>query len=269
MAALTPYPEVDTVIEPLLAGIKEILGQDLVGVYIFGSLAAGGFDRESDVDLLVATRVDLSDPQFEQLKSLHQRIAGIDSWCAAQLEVTYVPLSALRRYNPGDDVHATLERGQGQLLERMRHDTDGMVHRHTLREKGITLFGPLPQELIDPVTPEDLRAAMRPVLDGWLAHLHEAPEQVGSRGHHAYIVLTVCRVLYTLATGAVTSKPEAAQWAKTALDPRWAPLIDRAWLGRQHPDDPVALDDPDLQATFAFIQYALQVGPGRRSALLG
>lgn len=265
MAALTLHPEVDAVLEPLRVGLKEILGNDLVGIYIFGSLAAGGFDRESDVDLLVATRQDLSDDQFERLKSLHRRIALVDSWCAVQIEVTYIPLAALRRYDPAANVHVTLERGEGQALCRMKHDRDGVVHRHILRQEGISLLGPPPQELVDPVSLEDLRTAMQFFLDGWLAHLHKTPEEVRSRGYQAYLVLTVCRVLYTLATGAVVSKPAAAEWAKQALDPRWAPLIECAWLGRQHPKDVVTPGDSDLRATFAFIQYALETAPKLQS----
>ena len=46
----------------------------------------------------------------------------------------------------------------------MRHDSDWVVQRHTLRERGITLAGPAPQTLIDPITPNDLRRAMLAIL---------------------------------------------------------------------------------------------------------
>ena len=38
----------------------------------------------------------------------------------------------------------------------------------------------------------------------------------------------MCRVRFTLGTGAVVSKPEAAQWALTHEDARWGDLISRA-----------------------------------------
>ena len=48
-------------------------------MYLFGSLANGDFDRESDVDILVATRVELSSEQVDALKMMHTRIAQLDS----------------------------------------------------------------------------------------------------------------------------------------------------------------------------------------------
>ena len=57
------------------------------------------------------------------------------------------------------------------------------------------------------------------------------------RGYEAYVVLTVCRSHYTLKFGRVTSKPAASRWAQTALDERWAGLIERALIGRQKPQN--------------------------------
>jgi hypothetical protein len=49
-------------------------------------------------------------------------------------------------------------------------------------------------------------------------------------------VLTLCRVLYTLRTGAVASKEAAAAWALGHVDARWHPLIERV-LRRYQPGD--------------------------------
>ncbi len=49
----TPYPDVNAVIHEILSGASAVLGNDLVGMYLTGSLAAGDFDPEnSDIDLL-------------------------------------------------------------------------------------------------------------------------------------------------------------------------------------------------------------------------
>ena len=58
--------------------------------------------------------------------------------------------------------------------------------------------------------------------------LRADPLALRHRGYRAYTVLTICRMLYTLEFGTIVSKPTAARWAREALGPRWAPLIDRA-----------------------------------------
>jgi hypothetical protein len=66
-----------------------------------------------------------------------------------------------------------------------------------------------------------------------------------------------------MATGTVTSKTEAGDWALRNLDPRWADLIQRAlddrsdpWLRLHQPADKQATEH-----TLAFVDYAQSVGP--------
>ena len=79
MVVYTLYPEINVVAAPLLAGVRTVLAEQFVDMYLFGSLANGDFDRESDVDILVATRVELSSEQVDALKMMHTRIAQLDS----------------------------------------------------------------------------------------------------------------------------------------------------------------------------------------------
>jgi hypothetical protein len=125
-----------------------------------------------------------------------------------------------------------------------------------LRERGITLLGPDPKTLIDPVSPDELRAAMRVLLHGWGAHFLEHPELLAGRGYQSYVVLSLCRLLYTLQTGEVVSKSAAAGWAKENLVEKWRGLIDRAWTGRHHGELPAEAGDVTL--TLDFIRYAFE-----------
>jgi hypothetical protein len=50
---LTSYPEVNTVLFDLLARVKAILGDRFVGLYLYGSLASGGFYyHQRDIDFI-------------------------------------------------------------------------------------------------------------------------------------------------------------------------------------------------------------------------
>jgi len=70
-----------------------------------------------------------------------------------------------------------------------------------------------------------------------------------SRWKQPYVVLTLCRALHTLETGTVSSKREAAEWAKRSLDPEWRDLIQQALDDRPDPWGRVKQDStPELVA---------------------
>ena len=257
----TPHPAVNALLHEFLPPVRAILGAQFVGAYLFGSLTSGDFDRDSDVDVVVVTEDTVSDEHFAALHTLHLRLARLDLWCATQLEASYIPRHALRRYDPAHALHPHIDRGSGdEVLFMMQHDESWIVQRHVLRQRGITLTGPAPATLIDEVSPDDLRQAMRAILDGWAAHILDDPAQMQARGYQSYTVLSLCRILYTLRYESVVSKPAAARWAQEDLDEQWSPLIARTWDGRHNPGQTASPDDVD--GTLAFIRYALAQSAG-------
>jgi hypothetical protein len=251
----TPYTDVNAVLRELMEGVHAILGSQLAGLYLYGSLTSGDFDRQSDIDVLVATHEDVSEGLFSALSAMHDQIAAGDSRWATQLEVAYVPLQVLRRYDPEASVYLHMDRGKGERLHMKEHWSDCVVQRHVLRERGITIAGPHPATLIDPVSPDDLREAMRGLLGKWAASLLGDPGQLGRRGSQSYVVLSICRILYTLETGGVASKQRASDWARKALDEKWISLVDRAWVGRDDPDSEATAED--VRGTLDLMRYAL------------
>lgn len=252
----TPYTEVNDLLRELLESVQIILGSHFIGMYLEGSLASGDFDQDSDIDFVVVTDEDISGNLSSALQAMHERIATIDSWCAIQLEGSYISQHALRRYDPDHALHPNIERGSGERLKMAYHDDAWTVHRYVLRERGIMVIGPSPQTLIDPVSPNDLRRAMLPILHGWATHILNNPNEINSRGGQSYTVLSLCRILYTLQFGDVVSKPLAARWAKETLGENWVSLIDRAWVGRQNPQ--LKAQSDDVNGTLDFIRYTLE-----------
>jgi predicted nucleotidyltransferase len=249
----TRYPDVNALLFVLLSGEQAVLGNHLVGMYLFGSLASGDFDQQSDIDVAIVTDEEIAPEQFARLRTMHERMAEIDSFWATQLEVAYLSLDKLRRYDPERGAHPHLDRGKGEQLKMDAHAR--VVERHILREHGIVVFGPSLQNLIDPISPNDLRQSVLEILNEWYALMLDKPAPFDNRGYQSYTVLSMCRMLYTLQFGKVVSKPAAARWAQDTLPPRWAPLIERAWVGREHPSlEPL---DEDVRETKEFIRYTL------------
>ena len=85
---MPPVPDsaVQVVIDALVSGVEIILGQHLVGIYLDGSLAAGDFDQDSDIDFVVVTDEGISPAQFSQLRGMHERIGQLDSPFAVELD---------------------------------------------------------------------------------------------------------------------------------------------------------------------------------------
>jgi hypothetical protein len=225
-------------------------------MYLFGSLANGDFDKDSDIDVLVVTKDMITEKIFSSLHAMHEKIAEIDSPWAFQLEVSYIPEGALQRYDPTNNKHPHLDRGRDEKLKIMQHDSDWVIQRHILRERGTIVEGPDPKTLIDSVSSEDLKQAVANILNSWIKGFLDDPRILENRGYQSYTVLTLCRILHTYSYGTIVSKPAAAEWAKRTLEPEWTPLIENAWMGRQNPG--VKSDPEDLKRTLDFIRYTLE-----------
>jgi hypothetical protein len=248
----TPYLEINSVLQELLAGVRAILGRRFVGMYLDGSLAIGDFDLDkSDLDFVVVIDGELSAETFGDLEAMHDRIAtGASKW-TKELEGSYIAQRALR-HDRRPAAHPYIDRGSTLA---MVHPESGywVIHRHMLREHGVVLAGPPPRTLIDAVQPAELREAVLGILrEWWMPMLIEAPLLQNSF-YRCYAVLTMSRMLSTICHGAIVSKPVAARWAQKALDQRWTPLIrDALAWSRDVP--------PDLNETLAYIRYTCEYG---------
>ncbi|HSL43654.1 MAG TPA: aminoglycoside adenylyltransferase domain-containing protein [Anaerolineales bacterium] len=252
----TPFSDANEILKLLLARVQDVLGKQFDGMYLHGSLANGGFDEHSDIDIIIVTKNDLTEETFSALQAMHSEIAKMDSPWATQLEVSYIPQNALRRFDRSHILHPHLDRGSGEVLHHMAHESDWIIQRHILRERGVVITGPAPRTLIDIISPHDLRQAIADVLPLWLNPILDDPSPISKRGYQSFFVLSLCRILYTLKHGEIISKQAAAQWALENLDGRWKPLIEHALIGRQNPG--LDAEDEDINGTLNMMRYTLQ-----------
>ena len=230
--AATPeiQKEIIELLNALLVGLQTALEDNLLAVYLRGSLATGDFDPQtSDVDFFVVTKDLLSEAEFAAVATMHDQLATWSNRYAQDLEGTYIDRVAVKQFHPGHRYPTLFRREKLMWYE---HDSNWILERWMLREKGITLLGPPPDTLIDPVSPDDLRIAVRLRLSSWVdwANQPDDPEWLSPRSHKAYVVETMCRALCTLATGTLQSKPCAVAWALTTLPDPWRTTVERSRL---------------------------------------
>ena len=191
--------------------LLDILGDDLMGVCLYGSLARGCHNAAtSDVDVIVVVGPNCSGLDESRVLEVH-RSAGISIDAVfvtedqVHLDAFPSPLMFLVK-KPMDDctiVHVPEGR------------RDFLLQRQDAFEAGVWLVGPAVADLLRPV-PWSLTAES---LDYVYRHIVT---------HFKNPVLMLCRVAYAWTHRELCSKKRAGEWARTALDARWASTLETA-----------------------------------------
>lgn len=253
----TPYAELNEVLAGLVTDVQAILGGTLIGAYVQGSFALGGGDMHSDCDFLFVLRGQPSPEQLGRLVLLHDEVPTRPGHWTRHLEGSYPVADELRDLSGLGREWWYVDHGW-RCVQRSTHCNTEIV-RWTLREKGITLAGPEPATLVDPVPPAALRARVKADLATLIPDLRTwAPLDLAWT--QRYVVATACRMLYTLETAEVTSKRGAMEWALGRLGSEWAPLLRQAIADRELGFDRDERPRPgSMERSLAFVEHAQRI----------
>lgn len=196
----------------------------ILGIYLYGSAAGAGLRPDSDLDLAVLTSRRLTPGEKERLvdglRPLSRRSLRPAGW--RPLEVTVLAQPDVRpwRYPPRFDLQYGEWLSDDELRDQVRREPtrrpDLAVAITRLREASRPLVGPAAADLLDPVPHADLVRAM----------LDEIPSLLGDlKDDTRNVLLTLARMWSTVATGAIRSKDDAAEWAVPRLPAEQQPLL--------------------------------------------
>ncbi len=253
----TPYTELNQVLSDLVSRMQKILDNDFVGAYLQGSFAVGGFDLHSDVDFIVVINNELSLAQIDALQEMHDQIYQLDSKWAQHLEGSYFQKEILRHHSKRGIKLWYLDNGARSLIKSDHCNT--VLVRWVVREKGVTLAGPSPSTLVDPISTKLLRVDIFETIINWGQEILNDPARFDNCFYQSFITLSYCRMLHDLHTGYAGSKREGAEWAKSTLDPLCVGLIDGSWAGRPNPARQVQqpADAQEFENTLKFVEYVM------------
>lgn len=223
-------------LDRVLMLVREVLGPDVVGVYLFGSAVLGGLRPESDLDVLVVsarqTTPDEKRRIVGRLLAISGRRTAEGRW--RRIELTIVALSEIKpwRYPPsfdfqyGDWLRTEFESGDVEPWPTTTNpDLSVLITMVLLGNR--PLLGQPPAAILDPVPRRDL-------ANGSVAGIASLLDDLDSDTRN--VILTLARIWSTLATGSIRSKDAAADWVLARIPNEHRPVLARAraiYLGEQ------------------------------------
>jgi hypothetical protein len=224
--------EVDTVVRTYLAAVDAEAPSLVEGLYLTGSTALGEFrPHTSDIDFVAVSARPPDASSVAALDRAHRRLrARMPRPFFDGRYVTWDDLSGdPRQAAPGPYSY------EGRLRRAGRGDCDPVAW-HTIAQCGVRCRGPEPAQLTIWTDAAALRSWTYHNFDNyWRPLLGRARRPVDlwwfvaftSYGA-AWLVLGVCRLHYTLATGAVVAKEAAGEYGLTVFPERWHRALNEA-----------------------------------------
>jgi streptomycin 3"-adenylyltransferase len=255
---IDPATETPPIAHEVVAIVRDLLGDALVGAYLHGSAVLGGLRPTSDVDILAV----IERPTTEaERRGLVDRLMDISGRRARRgpgrpIELTILVRGDARPWrNPPrvDFLYGEWRRDdyeRGFVPEPGPMADLGPEIAITLAGDR-TLFGPPPAELIDPLPPNALRDSVVAGIPSLLEDLDTDTRNV---------LLTFARIWQTVVTGEIRSKDDAAGWALARLPPEHrAPLGAARTMYLEGWDRADWADDlPGARATAAILVEAIR-----------
>ncbi len=202
--------------EQLMQIIKDryhtILQENLLGIYLHGSLAAGCFQWEcSDIDFLVVVHRPLAlEKKTALVETLHALSpeappAGFEMSVILERYCRAIPFPIPYELHYSNALKQDYEQDPQGFCQRMHgEDPDLTAHILNLHAHGAAIHGPGISRVFDQVKREDALRAIRFDAEDAESKLHENP---------VYYVLNLARAVAYCREGLALSKKEGGEWA--------------------------------------------------------
>lgn len=246
------YPDASELIDTTLSQMQSVLGEKLIGLYLYGSLAVGDFDDEiSDIDLLAAINDELSGNEFGALDKIHCQLVENNLQWNNRLEIAYLSRHALKTFKTESSRIAIIS--PGEPFHFKEAGKDWLLNWYFVRENGVTLYGAPPETIIAPISKNEFIRAVREQAEEWREYIKCTKH---SRPYQAYAILTLCRAFYAVENGEQVSKKRAAAWTQARL-PEYFSLIKDAGKWRKSRLDKNVIHEKTFLGTKKFIHYII------------
>ena len=239
----------EKLLDDFVAGSREILKENLVGVYLHGSAAMGCFhEKKSDVDLLIVVKEALTGKEKRRYMDMVVHLNGQAPPKGIEMSIVREEVCRPFVYPTPFELHFSITHlnwyqtdPEGYVENMKGTDKDLAAHVTILRNRGKTLYG----KEISAVFGEVPREVY---LDSIWYDVQHGEEDILE--NPMYVILNLCRVLAYRKDHLILSKQEGGAWGlKQIWAFKYKELIAAALLEYETGEDMV-LQEP-LAVEFA------------------
>ena len=203
---------------------KDILKDNLVGIYLHGSSVMGCFNpAKSDIDLIIIVNDKMSN---DSKREYMEMVVDLNSSAPAKgIEMSMVRKDVCNPfvYPTPFELHFSAghlkwykDNPEDYILKMNGTDKDLAAHFTIIRKRGKCLYGPPIEEVFSEVPKADY-------MDSIWFDIVEAPEDITE--DTMYLTLNLARVLAFAKDNLVLSKKEGGEWGLKNVPEKYHPLI--------------------------------------------
>ncbi len=213
--------EIQNLLNLYVESLVSEFGDAIFGVYIYGSLASGCFDMEtSDIDFMTIIKKDLDEEEIKRIQSIHNKLIESSKY-GKILEGEYVSLNDITNGMPKKQ-YPYFAFGKFQGFVKLKN-----FAWFQLSEKGINYYGTEFNSIAGNIDWKDVKKELLERLNQYWPSVVNWRLIVSDKWI-PLVVLSVCRVYYSLENKSTISKVGGGEYALTKLPTEWHPLIHEA-----------------------------------------
>ena len=208
--------QADKLLTKIAGRYKAILGENLVGIYVHGSLAFGCYNpKSSDIDFLAVTEAEPALAQKEDMIRLLLELTPCAPKKGFEMSGVLLQDCCVFRYPTPYWLHYSKAYHARCLEDLSAHcrsvrgtDPDLAAHFTVVRQVGYPVYGPPAEQVFAPVPREAYLDSLRLDIEDAAKQMEREP---------VYITLNLCRVAAYLEGGGVLSKAQGTEWGRQNL----------------------------------------------------
>lgn len=213
------------ILDSIVENYKTILKDNLIGIYIHGSLAMDCFNPDiSDIDFLVVVKENINANDKRKLVDILLELSKDGPGKGLEMSVLLEKVVKNFKHPTPYILHysnaykATYEANHSYLCED-GEDPDLAAHITITRARGICIYGSSIEDIFSPVPRKDYLKSIYFDIANSREEIIKLP---------MYTILNLSRVLYYLKEDVICSKKEGGQWACSNLPKEYIKTVEKA-----------------------------------------
>ena len=216
---------INRLINNIVKSYKNILCDNLVGMYLHGSLAMNCFNPNvSDIDFLVIVKDRIENDKMKSLIKVLLDLSNVAPKKGFEMSVILendvknfkYPTPFLLHYS---NYYKERYLKDSNYICRDGQDIDLAAHMNVIKERGILLYGERIEDMFYNIPKEYYIKSIKSDILNSDKEIENNP---------VYYILNLCRVLYFLTENKVSSKIEGGEWACLNIEEEYKGIVGEA-----------------------------------------